>query len=159
MTLVDSRCRACCSAPKSGHDVADLPDTSFNADVIAEFRATGGKVGGPWQDAALLLLHTTGARTGQTRVSPLGSFEVDGTIVIVGSYAGADVHPAWVHNLRAHPRARIETGQETFDVEARELLDDERDAAWTHITTVAPPFAQYQQQTARTIPLFALTRI
>ncbi|MES3636402.1 nitroreductase family deazaflavin-dependent oxidoreductase [Mycobacterium intracellulare] len=139
--------------------MAELPDTSFNPDVIAEFRAGGGKVGGPWQDATLLLLHSIGAKSGQQRVNPLGWFDVDGKIVVVGSYAGADVNPAWVHNLRAHPRARIEIGEETFDVEARELTGSEREAAFKHIATVMPPFAQYQQQTPRILPLFELRRI
>ena len=84
--------------------MADLPDTSFNPDVIAEFRANGGKVGGPWQHSTLLLLHTTGAKSGAPRVNPVGYFDIDGKVIIVGSYAGADIHPAWVHNLRAHPQ-------------------------------------------------------
>lgn len=139
--------------------MTELPDTSFNPDVIAEFRANGGRVGGQWQGAHLLLLHTAGAKSGQQRVNPLGRFDIDDKIVVVGSYAGADVNPAWVHNLRAHPRARIETGDETFDVEARELSGSEREAAWQHIATVVPSFAQYQQQTSRILPLFELRRI
>jgi deazaflavin-dependent oxidoreductase (nitroreductase family) len=139
--------------------MAQLPDTSFNSDIIAEFRANGGKVGGRWQDARLLLLHTTGAKSGQQRVNPVGRFDVDGKIVVVGSYAGADVNPAWVHNLRAHPRARIEIGEETFDVEARELAGGERETAWQHIATAAPRFVEYQQQTPRLLPLFELRRI
>ena len=101
--------------------MADLPDTSFNPDVIAEFRANGGKVGGPWQHSTLLLLHTTGAKSGAPRVNPVGYFDIDGKVIIVGSYGGADIHPAWAHNLRAHPRTQIEIGPETIDVEAREL--------------------------------------
>ncbi len=139
--------------------MAELPDTSFNPDVIAEFRSNGGKVGGPWQNATLLLLHTIGAKSGQDRVNPLGYFDFDGTIVIVGSYAGADINPAWVHNLRARPRARIEMGTDTVDVDARELRDDEREAAWERIAAIAPPFAQYRQATSRSIPIFALQRI
>ena len=71
--------------------MADLPDTSFNPDVIAEFRANGGKVGGPWQNSTLLLLHTTGAKSGAPRVNPVGYFDIDGKVIIVGSYAGADI--------------------------------------------------------------------
>jgi deazaflavin-dependent oxidoreductase (nitroreductase family) len=138
--------------------MADLPDTSFNPDVIAEFRANGGKVGGPWQNSTLLLLHTTGAKSGAPRVNPVGYFDIDGKVIIVGSYGGADIHPAWVHNLRAHPRTRIEIGPETIDVEARELPSDEREAAWARIAAIAPPFARYQTQTNRTIPLFELKR-
>ena len=138
--------------------MADLPDTSFNSDVIAEFRASGGKVGGPWQHSTLLLLHTTGAKSGAPRVNPVGYFDIDGKVIIVGSYGGADIHPAWVHNLRAYPRTQIEIGPETIDVEARELPSGERDAAWAGIAAIAPPFAKYQTQTDRTIPLFELKR-
>ncbi|TMS52424.1 nitroreductase family deazaflavin-dependent oxidoreductase [Mycobacterium sp. DBP42] len=139
--------------------VPDLPDTSFNPEVIAEFRANGGKVGGPWHGANLVLLHTTGAKTGKDRVTPLGRFDIVGKIVVVGSYAGADINPAWVHNLRAHPRARVEIGDQAFAVEARELAGPEREAAWRHITTVMPPFAQYQEHTSRILPLFELRKI
>jgi deazaflavin-dependent oxidoreductase (nitroreductase family) len=138
--------------------MAELPDTSFNSDVIAEFRANGGKVGGPWQGAILLLLHTEGAKTGMPRVSPLGRIEIDGRMFIVASYGGAEVNPAWVHNLRVHPKARIETGAETLDVVARELPSDERNAVWARIVDAAPAFAQYQSRTTRTITVFELTR-
>jgi deazaflavin-dependent oxidoreductase (nitroreductase family) len=138
--------------------MAELPDTSFNSDVIAEFRANSGKVGGPWQKATLLLLHTEGAKTGMPRVSPLGRIEIDGRVFIVASYGGAEVNPAWVHNLRVHPKARIETGAETLDVVARELPSDERNAVWARIVDAAPAFAQYQSQTTRTITVFELTR-
>jgi deazaflavin-dependent oxidoreductase (nitroreductase family) len=138
--------------------MAELPDTSFNSDVIAEFRANSGKVGGPWQKATLLLLHTEGAKTGMPRVSPLGRIEIDGRVFIVASYGGAEVNPAWVHNLRVHPKARIETGAETLDVVARELPSDERNAVWARIVDAAPAFAQYQSQTTRTITVYELTR-
>lgn len=138
--------------------MAELPDTSFNPQVIEEFRANGGKVGGPWREATLLLLHTTGAKSGQPRVTPVGCFDVDGRQLIVGSYAGADVNPAWVHNLRAHPRTRIEIGTDTVEVYARELDEQERDAAWSRIAEIAAPFAEYRGQTRRVIPIFALER-
>lgn len=139
--------------------MAELPDTSFNSNVIAEFRANGGKVGGRWATMPLLLLHSTGAKSGAQRINPLGYFDIDGKVVVVGSYAGADVNPAWVHNLRANPRTRIEVGSEVIDVEARELPDDERVAAWAQIASISAPLAKYQTQTARTIPLFELKRI
>lgn len=138
--------------------MADLPDTSFNSDVMAEFRANGREVG-PWQNSTLLLLlHTTGAKSGAPRVNPVGYFDIDGKVIIVGSYAGVDIHPAWGHNLRAHPGTQIEIGRETVDVEARELPGDEREAVWARIAEIAPPFAKYQTQTDRTIPLFELKR-
>lgn len=138
------------------NDTAALDD--FNRGVVAEFRANGGKVGGPFEGGDLLLLHTTGAKSGQPRLSPLAYLTVDGKMLIVGSYAGAPKDPAWVHNLRANPRAHIEVGTEAYDVVVRELPGDERDATYPMITAVAPVFAEYQANTTRAIPLFELTR-
>ena len=137
-------------------DTAALDD--FNRGVVAEFRANGGKVGGPFEGGDLLLLHTTGAKSGQPRLSPLAYLTVDGKMLIVGSYAGAPKDPAWVHNLRANPRAHLEVGTEAYDVLVRELPGDERDATYPKITAVAPVFAEYQANTTRAIPLFELTR-
>ena len=138
------------------NDTAALDD--FNRGVVAEFRANGGKVGGPFEGGDLLLLHTTGAKSGQPRLSPLAYLTVDGKMLIVGSYAGAPKDPAWVHNLRANPRAHIEVGTEAYDVVVRELPGDERDATYPKITAVAPVFAEYQANTTRAIPLFELSR-
>ncbi|KGI68015.1 nitroreductase family deazaflavin-dependent oxidoreductase [Mycolicibacterium rufum] len=137
-------------------DTAALDD--FNRAIVEEFRANGGKVGGPFEGGTLLLLHTVGAKSGQPRLSPLAYLTLDGKMIIVGSYAGAPKHPAWVHNLRADPRARIEVGTETYDVVARELPDDERDATYPRIVELAPVFAEYQANTSRSIPLFELTK-
>ena len=132
---------------------------AFNASVVDEFRANGGKVDGPFADVELLLLTTTGAKTGQPRVSPLAHLRIDGELIIVGSYAGADVHPAWVHNLRVNPRARVELGTQSFDVTARELPPGERDAVWAKLLALAPVFGEYQAKTSRVIPLFELNRL
>ncbi|BBZ54065.1 nitroreductase family deazaflavin-dependent oxidoreductase [Mycolicibacterium phocaicum] len=131
---------------------------AFNAAIVDEFRANGGKVGGQFEGGNLLLLHTTGAKSGQPRMSPLAYLPVDGKILIVGSKAGAPTHPDWVHNLRANPAARIEIGEDEYDVVARELPDDEREATYPLITAVAPVFADYQAKTSRVIPLFELVR-
>ena len=130
----------------------------FNKGVVEEFRANAGKVGGPFEGGALLLLHTTGAKSGKTRLSPLAYLTIDDKMLIIGSYAGAPKDPAWVHNLRATPRAHIEVGTESYDVSVRELPDDERDAAYPKVTEIARVFAEYQANTARAIPLFELTR-
>ncbi|MCZ8379503.1 nitroreductase family deazaflavin-dependent oxidoreductase [Mycobacterium sp. CPCC 205372] len=137
-------------------DTAALDD--FNKAIVEEFRANGGKVGGPFEGGTLLLLHTTGAKSGKPRLSPLAYLTVDGRMLIVGSYAGAPKDPAWVHNLRAHPRAHIEVGTEAYDVDVRELPADERDATYPKIVELAPVFADYQAKTDRAIPLFELTR-
>jgi deazaflavin-dependent oxidoreductase (nitroreductase family) len=137
-------------------DAAALDD--FNRGVVEEFRANGGKVGGPFEGGNLLLLHTTGAKSGKPRLSPLAYLTIDGKMLIVGSYAGAPKDPAWVHNLRATPQAHIEVGADAYDVTVRELPDDEREAAYPKVTEVAPVFADYQANTTRAIPLFELTR-
>lgn len=129
---------------------------AFNGDMVEKFRANGGKPADFGAD--LLLLHTTGAKSGKPRLSPLAYLTVDGKMLIIGSYAGAPKDPAWVHNLRANPKAHIEIGTETYDVTARELPDDERDAAYPKVAEAAPVFAEYQANTTRVIPLFELVR-
>lgn len=142
--------------------MTETPDAetvnAFNKSIIEEFRANDGKVGGQFEGANLLLLHTTGAKSGQARVSPLAYFRIDGRLIIIGSFAGAPVSPAWVHNLRANPQARVEIGTDTFDVAAHELPADERAALFEKVTAVAPGFAEYQSKTSRVIPLFELSR-
>lgn len=139
--------------------MTETPDLkAFNAGIVEEFRANGGRVGGPLEGGTLLLLHTTGAKSGRPRLSPLAYLTLEGKMLIVGSFAGAPKNPAWVHNLRAKPTARIEVGIDAYDVAVRELPADERDAAYPKIAEVAPVFAEYQANTTRSIPLFELTR-
>ncbi len=130
----------------------------FNAAIVEEFRDNGGKVGGPFEGGTLLLLHTTGAKSGKTRLSPLAYFDVDGRLLIAGSYAGAPKDPAWVHNLRKQPHAHIEIGTDAYDVDVRELPGDERDQRFAALAALAPVFAEYQAKTDRVISLFELTR-
>jgi deazaflavin-dependent oxidoreductase (nitroreductase family) len=130
----------------------------FNKNLIEEFRANGGKVGGPFADATLLLLTTTGAKSGQPRLAPLAYFTIDGKTIIIGSKAGADTNPDWVHNLRANPRAHIEVGTDAYDVTSRELPRSERDEIFDKVVAVAPGFGEYQSKTSRIIPLFELSK-
>ncbi|MFS0899273.1 nitroreductase family deazaflavin-dependent oxidoreductase [Mycolicibacterium litorale] len=138
-------------------DVDSLND--FNKAIVEEFRANGGKVGGPFEGGTLLLLHTVGAKSGKPRLSPLAYLTLDGKMLIVGSYAGAPKDPAWVHNLRALPRAHVEVGTESYDVDVRELPPEERDATYPKIIELAPVFADYQAKTDRAIPVFELIRV
>ncbi len=138
-------------------DAASLQ--TFNQNLAEEFRANGGKVTGQFANADLLLLTTTGAKSGQQRVSPLAYFRIDGKLIIVGSFAGAPVNPAWVHNLRANPQAHIEVGTDAFDVTAHELPLAERDELFQKLTAAAPGFGKYQAKTTRVIPLFELERV
>src|SRR5271155_2453729 len=137
-------------------DIAALQ--TFNQNLVDEFRANGGKVTGQFANADLLLLTTTGAKSGQARVSPLAYFRIDGKLIIIGSFAGADFNPAWVHNLRANPRAHIEVGTEAYDVTVRELPPAEREELFEKVSAASPGFAEYQSKTSRVIPLFELQR-
>ena len=104
---------------------------AFNQGIVEEFRSNGGKVGGQFAGADLLLLTTTGARTGQPRLAPLAYLTIDGKMIIIGSKAGADTNPDWVHNRRANPRAHIEVGTDAYDVISRELPSAERASSST----------------------------
>jgi deazaflavin-dependent oxidoreductase (nitroreductase family) len=134
------------------------PDTeavkAFNAKITEEFRANNGKVGA-FEGTELLLLTTTGARSGQPRLSPLSCRRVDGKLLIIAGYGGADINPAWVHNLRAEPRAHVELAGESFDVTARELSPAERADIIPKVTAISA-FAEFQAKTSRVIPIFEL---
>jgi deazaflavin-dependent oxidoreductase (nitroreductase family) len=142
--------------------MTEIPDAeamkAFNKNIVDEFRANGGVVGGPFEGATLLLLTSTGAKSGQPRLAPLAYFIIDGKMIIVGSKAGADTNPDWVHNLRANPRAHIEVDTDAYDVVARELTPAERDETYPKIVALAPGFGEYQDKTSRVIPLFELQR-
>ena len=132
---------------------------AMNAKVADEFRANDGRVGGPFDGNELLLLTTTGAKSGQPRLSPLSCKRIDGKLLIVAGYGGADINPAWVYNLRANPRAHIELGNESYDVTARELPATERDEIIPKLTAEVSAFAEYQAKTSRVIPIFELQPI
>jgi deazaflavin-dependent oxidoreductase (nitroreductase family) len=142
--------------------MTEIPDAdamkAFNTNIVEEFRANGGKVTGQFANADLLLLTTTGAKSGQPRLAPLAYFTIDGKLIIVGSKAGADTNPDWVHNLRANPQAHVEVGSDAYDVVAHELPTAERDELYPKVVAVAPGFGQYQANTTRLIPLFELKR-
>jgi len=132
---------------------------AFNAKVADEFRANNGKVGGAFEGNELLLLTTTGAKSGQSRLSPLSCKRIDGKLLVIGGYGGADVNPAWVHNLRANPRAHVELAAESFDVTARELPPDEREDIIPKVNALGSGFAEFQANTSRVIPIFELNRV
>lgn len=137
---------------------ADFMKEFNNKNVIEEFRANGGRAGGPLAGVDLLLLTTTGAKSGRRRLTPLAYFTVDGKMIIIGSKAGADTNPDWVHNLRANPQAHIEVGTDAYDVASRELPRAERDELFDKVVAAVPVFGEYQSKTSRIIPLFELTR-
>jgi len=136
----------------------------FNAQVIADFKEHGGKPGGYFENAPVLLLHSTGAKTGQERLQPLMyQKDGDGPWYIFASYAGGPNNPAWYHNLVAHPQAQIEVGNgqsiELVPVTARVVEGEARDAIYAEQARRFPQFAEYEQKTTReTIPVIELTR-
>lgn len=130
----------------------------FNRKIIEEFRANAGVVGGPFTGAPMMLLTTTGAKTGTERTMPLVCLDDGDVLYIFGSKRGADTHPAWYHNLKANPRVTVERGTERYDAIATELTGDERDAVYARQVALIPQFGEYQAGTSRTIPVVALRR-
>ncbi len=134
--------------------MSDMND--FNAKVIEEFRANGGKAGGMFEGMPLVLVHNVGAKSGKEYVTPLVYLGDDGRTFIFGSKAGADSHPGWFHNLKANPETKIEIGTDTVDVVAEELTGDERDRVYAIQKEQQPQFAEYEAKTDRTIPVVEL---
>lgn len=132
--------------------------TDWNAAIIEEFRANGGVVGGVFAGRPLLLLHTTGAKTGLPRVHPLMYQEVEGGYAIFASKAGAPENPAWLHNLLKNPRTTIEIGSEEVEVLARVADGDERKRIWEKQKRDYSFFAEYEEKTERIIPVVVLER-
>jgi deazaflavin-dependent oxidoreductase (nitroreductase family) len=128
----------------------------FNAGIISEFRANGGKVGGPFEGAPLLLLTTTGARSGATRVNPLAYLPDGDRMLVFASKGGAPTNPDWYHNVRAHPDVTVEVGGQTKRMRAVELTGAERDRLFAEQAKRMPGFADYQANTTRVIPVIAL---
>ncbi len=132
------------------------PAPDFNANVIEEFRANDGRVGGIFEGMPLLLLHHTGARTGASRINPLVYMLDGGRYVIFASKAGAPTNPDWYHNLKAHPMATVEVGKKSFQATATEETGDERERLFHKQASLYPGFAEYQKNTSRKIPVIAL---
>jgi deazaflavin-dependent oxidoreductase (nitroreductase family) len=131
----------------------------FNDRIIEEFRANGGRVGGPFAGTPMLLLHHVGARSGVVRVTPLAYMpDGDGRAVIVASNGGSPTHPGWYHNLKANPVVEVEIGTETFTVRADDLTDAARQPLWSKLLAASPSLREYEAKTTRRIPVFTLTR-
>ena len=132
--------------------------SDWNVQIIEEFRANGGEVGGQFAGAPLLLLHSTGAKSGQERVNPMMYQAVADAYAVFASYAGSPKNPAWFHNLMANPDATIEVGADTVDVRARVLDAEERAPIWEKQKADYPGFAGYEAKTDRVIPVVLLER-
>ena len=133
--------------------------TSFNQQIIDEFRANQGKVGGPFEGGRLLLLTTTGARSGKPHTAPVGYLPDGERLLIIASAGGAPNHPAWHHNLLAHPPVTVEDGTLTYQATAVVLAGAERDRLFARAAEADPGWAEYQANTARTLPVVALEPI
>jgi deazaflavin-dependent oxidoreductase (nitroreductase family) len=135
------------------------PD-DYNRPVIKEFRANGGKVGGPFEGLPLVLVHHRGAKSGTERVNPLAYQRLDDdTVAVFASKGGAPTNPDWYHNLVANPDTRIEIGSESYDVTARVAADEERERIWEAQKKAFPNFAEYETTTGgRKIPVVVLEK-
>lgn len=133
-------------------------ERDFNEKNIEEFRSNGGRVGGQFEGFPLLLLTSTGAKSGAERLNLIAYFDIDDKIYVIGSAAGRDQSPAWVFNLRANPDVSVEIGADPpRRVVARELPRDERDRIYEIVVARAPGFGEYEKRTDRVIPVFELT--
>jgi deazaflavin-dependent oxidoreductase (nitroreductase family) len=130
----------------------------FNKGIIAEFRANAGKVGGRFAGAPMVLLTTTGAKSGQPHTTPLVCMPDGERIVVFASMGGAPRNPAWFHNLRTNPDVTVEYGTDEFDARARITSGAERDDLFRRQVERFPQFGEYQKNTTRTIPVIVLER-
>ena len=138
----------------------------YNRNIIEEFRANEGRVGGPFAGAPMVLVTSTGAKSGRPHTTPLVYLrEADASggpgerIYVFGSMGGAPKHPAWYHNLKANPDASVEVGTDRYAVRATIMTGDERDRLFQKQASLRPQFAEYQQRTTRTILVIALERV
>jgi deazaflavin-dependent oxidoreductase (nitroreductase family) len=129
----------------------------WNQQIIEEFRAKGGRVGGRFEGLPLLLLHHRGARSGKQRVNPLAYRALeDGAMAVFASKGGAPTNPDWYHNVRANPEVEVEVDGRRIRARARVAVGEERQRIWRAQTRDVPAFAAYQERTERTIPVVIL---
>ena len=132
--------------------------SDWNAKIIEEFRTNQGRVGGNFEGAPMLLLHTQGAKSGQERVNPMMYLEKDGRIYVFASKAGAPTNPDWYHNLVANPEVTAEIATSTVEATARPLPEDERKVIFDVQADLYPGFRDYESKTTRKIPVVELVR-
>lgn len=132
--------------------------SDMNQKVIEEFRANDGKVGGFFANNTLLLLHTTGAKSGKERINPLVTFEDGDRLVIIASKGGAPSHPDWYHNIVANPVVKVEYGTESFQAQAAVASEPERTRLYEIMETKMASFTEYKEKAGRVIPVVTLSR-
>jgi deazaflavin-dependent oxidoreductase (nitroreductase family) len=132
--------------------------SDFNQQVIKEFRANQGVVGGVFQNMTLLLVHTRGAKSGELRINPVATIRVGDDQIIAASKAGADTHPDWYHNLVVNPDVIVELGEEKYTAIAEITNEPERTTLYGKLKEKYPGFAEYETKTKRVIPVIKLKR-
>jgi deazaflavin-dependent oxidoreductase (nitroreductase family) len=130
-----------------------------NRKIIDEFRANGGKVGGPFEGKTLLLLHTVGAKSGQERINPVACIRDGDRLAVIASKGGAPTNPDWYYNVIANPLVNIEVGTEKFQARASVAEEPERTCLYNQMVTVMPGFDDYRRKTTRVIPVIVLTPV
>jgi deazaflavin-dependent oxidoreductase (nitroreductase family) len=133
--------------------------SDWNKQIIEEFHANEGRVGGYFANSTLLLLHTTGAKSGKERVNPLVTLEDGNRLIVTASKGGAPTNPDWYYNIVANPLVSVEYGTETFQARATIAAEPERTELFAKIVAKNPGFAEYQEKTSRTIPVVILDRL
>lgn len=132
---------------------------TYNRQLIEEFRANRGKSDGPMAGRPLLLLTTTGAKSGKRRTTPMMYIRVGDHLLVIASNAGAPIHPDWYHNLVAHPEVTVEIGNDIFEATAIVMEGPERQRLWDRVVEQYPFFADHQAKVTRQIPVIALKRL
>lgn len=132
--------------------------SDFNEEVIEEFRTNDGQVGGYFENMDLLLVHTTGAKSGQRRVNPVAYLKDEDRYIIVASKGGAPTNPDWYHNIMANPEVTVEVGTEKFEAQAEITEEPERTELFDKMVAINPGFAEYREKTDRVIPVISITR-
>ncbi len=139
--------------------MSDTAVNNWNQNIINEFRANGGKVGGQFAGAPLLLLTTTGAKSGRQLTNPLMYNKDDERLLVFASKGGAPTNPDWYHNLVANPLVMVELGGQTFKARAVVTQGEERERLFKQHSEMFPQFAEYQSKVTRQIPVIALERV
>ena len=130
-----------------------------NKMIIDEFRANGGKVGGPFEGKSLLLLHTKGAKSGQERINPVACIRDGDRLAVIASKGGAPTHPDWYYNVVANPQVTVEVGTEKFQAVAKVAEEPERTRLYEKMVGVMPGFDDYRRKTTRVIPVIVLAPV
>jgi deazaflavin-dependent oxidoreductase (nitroreductase family) len=139
--------------------MSDTDFHAFNQGIVEEFRANHGVVGGPFEGAPMILITHKGAKTGVERTSPLVYTQDGDDVVIIASMGGAPKHPAWFHNIKANPEVTVEIGDDKYTANAEILTEGpERQRLYDQQAALMPNFAEYQEKTARVIPVVVLSK-